>query len=86
MWLALAASLVLVVGCMATLNIVFLRSMLAAPFGLKLWVRVVKYQPSILAKRQANRTPFAWFARSIYLNREQWPRHVVNPRLCSLQL
>ena len=85
MWLALAASLVLVVGCMATLNIVFLRSMLAAPFGLKLWVRVVKYQPSILAKLQENRTRFA-SAQSIYLNREQWPRHVVNPRLCSLQL
>ena len=54
MWLALAASLVLVVGCTATLNIVFLRSMLATPFGLKLWVRVVKYQPSILANHQEN--------------------------------
>lgn len=89
MWLALAASLVLVVGCTATLNIASLRSMLTAPFGLKLWVRVIRYQPSILAKLQENRTPFAWFARSIYLvylNREQWPRHVVNPRLCSLQL
>ena len=86
MWLALAASLVLVVGCTATLNIASLRSMLTAPFKLKLWVRVVNYQPSILAKRQENRTLFAWFARSIYLNREQWPQHVVNPRLCSLQL
>ena len=63
--------------------------MLTAPFGLKLWVWVVRYQPSILAKRQENRTPFAWFVRSIYLvylHREQWPRRVVNPRLCSLQL
>ena len=89
MWLALAASLVLVVGCTATLNIAFLRSMLTAPFKLKLWLRVVKYQPSIFANRQENRTPFACITRSIYLvylNREQWPRHVVNPRLCSLQL